>query len=55
MISFAAIGKLANTLVERDTPSAFDPGSAVELMVESDFKTPASWGGYSGGFNHPLL
>jgi aminoglycoside 3-N-acetyltransferase len=38
MSSFAAIGKLANTLVGRDTPSAYDPGSAVELMIESDFK-----------------
>ncbi len=38
MQSFAASGSLAGLLAERDTPSAFDPGSAFELMLEKDFK-----------------
>ncbi len=38
MQSFAAVGKLAEELGKRDTPSAFDAGSAVELMIESRFK-----------------
>jgi aminoglycoside 3-N-acetyltransferase len=38
MQSFALIGKLAEEMSMRDSPSAFDPGSAVGLMIEKDFK-----------------
>jgi aminoglycoside 3-N-acetyltransferase len=38
MQSLAVIGKYANDLAERDTPSAFDPGSAFEQMVKLGFK-----------------
>jgi aminoglycoside 3-N-acetyltransferase len=35
--SLAVIGYYASDLAARDTPSAFDPGSAFERMVELDF------------------
>ncbi|MGB9674366.1 MAG: AAC(3) family N-acetyltransferase [Anaerolineales bacterium] len=38
MQSIAVIGRYAEELAGRDTPSAFDPGSAFERMVELDFK-----------------
>ena len=38
MQSLAVIGRHAEALTECDTPSAFDPGSAFEYMVELDFK-----------------
>jgi len=38
MQSLAVIGRYAEDLASRDTPSAFDPGSAYDRMVELDFK-----------------
>ena len=38
MQSLAVAGKYAADLASRDTPSAFDPGSAFERMLELDFK-----------------
>jgi len=38
MQSLAIIGRYADELTGRDTPSAFDPGSAFERMFELDFK-----------------
>jgi len=38
MQSLAVVGGYAADLVSRDTPSAFDPGSAFERMLELDFK-----------------
>jgi aminoglycoside N3'-acetyltransferase len=38
MQSLAAIGAHAADLAQRDTPSAFDPGSAFERLLELDFK-----------------
>ncbi len=38
MQSLAVIGPHADDLVNRDTPSAFDPGSAFERLLELDFK-----------------
>ncbi len=38
MQSFAVIGANAEPLAELDTPSAFDDGSAVDRMLELDFK-----------------
>ena len=38
MQSLAVIGHYAADLAGRDTPSAFDPGSAFERMLELDFK-----------------
>ncbi len=38
MQSLSVIGRYAADLAERDTPSAFDPGSAFERMVELNFK-----------------
>lgn len=38
MQSLAVIGRYAQDLVHRDTPSAFDPGSAFERMLQLDFK-----------------
>jgi aminoglycoside N3'-acetyltransferase len=38
MQSVAAIGFDADDLAERDTPSAFDPGSAFERMLDLEFK-----------------
>lgn len=38
MQSLAAIGRHRDDLVDRDTPSAFEPGSAFARMVELDFK-----------------
>jgi aminoglycoside N3'-acetyltransferase len=38
MQSVAVIGRHAADLAGRDTPSAFDPGSAFERMLELDFK-----------------
>ncbi len=38
MQSLAVIGRYAQDLARRDTPSAFDPGSAFERMLELDFK-----------------
>ncbi|MBN1147662.1 MAG: AAC(3) family N-acetyltransferase [Anaerolineales bacterium] len=38
MQSLAVIGRYARDLTERDTLSAFDPGSAFERMLELDFK-----------------
>ena len=38
MQSLAVIGRYAADLAGRDTPSAFDPGSAFERMLELDFK-----------------
>jgi aminoglycoside 3-N-acetyltransferase len=37
MQSLAVIGRFAGDLAGRDTPSAFDPGSAFERLVELDF------------------
>jgi aminoglycoside 3-N-acetyltransferase len=37
MQSLAVIGRHADDLASRDTPSAFDPGSAFERMLELDF------------------
>ena len=38
MQSVAVIGRYADELARLDTPSAFDPGSAFERMLELDFK-----------------
>jgi aminoglycoside N3'-acetyltransferase len=38
MQSLAVVGRYAADLAGRDTPSAFDPGSAYERMLELDFK-----------------
>jgi aminoglycoside N3'-acetyltransferase len=38
MQSLAVLGRHAADLAGRDTPSAFDPGSAFERMLELDFK-----------------
>ena len=38
MQSLAVIGRYADDLAQRDTPSAFDPGSPFERMLELDFK-----------------
>jgi aminoglycoside 3-N-acetyltransferase len=38
MQSLAVLGRYAADLASRDTPSAFDPGSAFERMLELDFK-----------------
>ncbi len=38
MQSLAALGFYADDLATRDTPSAFDPGSAFERMLELNFK-----------------
>jgi aminoglycoside 3-N-acetyltransferase len=38
MQSLAVVGRHAEDLAGRDTPSAFDPGSAFERMLELDFK-----------------
>jgi len=38
MQSLAVLGYYARDLASRDTPSAFDPGSAFERMLELDFK-----------------
>jgi aminoglycoside 3-N-acetyltransferase len=38
MQSMAIVGRYAADLAGRDTPSAFDPGSAYERMLELDFK-----------------
>jgi hypothetical protein len=38
MQSVAVIGRYAGELARLDTPSAFDPGSAFERMLELDFK-----------------
>lgn len=38
MQSLAVIGCYADDLAERDTPSAFDPGSAFERLLELEFK-----------------
>ena len=38
MQSLAVIGRHAGDLAGRDTPSAFDPGSAFERLLELDFK-----------------
>jgi aminoglycoside 3-N-acetyltransferase len=38
MQSLAVIGPYATDLASRDTPSAFDPGSSFERMLELDFK-----------------
>jgi len=38
MQSLAVTGRYAADLAQRDTPSAFDPGSAFERMLELDFK-----------------
>jgi len=38
MQSFAVIGKWASELAACDTPSAFDDGSAVDRMLDLDFK-----------------
>jgi aminoglycoside 3-N-acetyltransferase len=36
--SLAVIGRWADDLADRDTPSAFDPGSAFDRMLELDFQ-----------------
>ncbi len=36
--SVAAMGRWAQDLAQRDTPGAFDPGSAFERMLDLDFK-----------------
>jgi aminoglycoside 3-N-acetyltransferase len=38
MQSLAVVGRWASDLAGRDTPSAFDPGSAFERMLELDFR-----------------
>ena len=38
MQSLAVVGHWASDLAGRDTPSAFDPGSAFERMLELDFR-----------------
>jgi aminoglycoside 3-N-acetyltransferase len=38
MQSLAVVGRHAADLAQRDTPSAFDPGSAFERMLELDFR-----------------
>ena len=38
MQSLAVVGRYAADLADRDTPSAFDPGSTYERMLELDFK-----------------
>jgi len=38
MQSLAVLGRYDQDLADRDTPSAFDPGSAFERMLELDFK-----------------
>jgi aminoglycoside 3-N-acetyltransferase len=38
MQSLAILGRHAGDLASRDTPSAFDPGSAFERLLELDFK-----------------
>jgi aminoglycoside 3-N-acetyltransferase len=38
MQSLAVVGYYADDLAGRDTPSAFDPGSAFDRMLELDFK-----------------
>lgn len=38
MQSIAVVGKYAADLAEREAPSAFDPGSPFERMLELDFK-----------------
>jgi aminoglycoside 3-N-acetyltransferase len=38
MQSLTVMGRYAADLASRDTPSAFDPGSAYERMLELDFK-----------------
>lgn len=38
MQSLAVVGKYADDLCQRDTLSAFDPGSAFERMLDLDFK-----------------
>jgi len=38
MQSIAVLGRYSDSLVECDTPSAFDPGSAFERMLDLDFK-----------------
>ena len=38
MQSVAVLGRWAEDLARRDTPSAFDPGSAFERMLELNFK-----------------
>jgi aminoglycoside N3'-acetyltransferase len=38
MQSLAVVGRYAADLASRDTPSAFDPGSAYARMLELDFK-----------------
>ncbi len=38
MQSLAVLGRYGDDLASRDTPSAFDPGSAFERMLELDFK-----------------
>jgi aminoglycoside 3-N-acetyltransferase len=38
MQSLAVLGRYADDLASRDTPSAFDPGSAFERMLALDFK-----------------
>jgi aminoglycoside N3'-acetyltransferase len=38
MQSLAVLGKYAEDLAQRDTPGAFDDGSAFERMLELDFK-----------------
>ena len=36
--SVNAIGKFSDDIADRDAPSAFDPGSSFERIVELDFK-----------------
>ncbi len=38
MQSLAVVGRAADDLAGRDTPGAFDPGSAFERMLDLDFK-----------------
>jgi aminoglycoside 3-N-acetyltransferase len=38
MQSLAVVGRFRDDLISRDTPSAFDPGSPFERMLELDFK-----------------
>lgn len=38
MQSLAVVGRYTTDLAERNTPSAFDPGSAFDRMLELDFK-----------------
>ena len=55
MQSLAVFGPAAADIAERDTLSAFDPGSAFERLLELDFKLLAVRRKHSGCRHDPLL